>query len=433
MKIKNYTAKLFLFKKGILILPLSLLVGNSIFAQKLIQVSNPVALQRNDELVVLSRGLIQKKLGAIPAGKFITVENAKGREAVQFDDLNNDGKWDEAVFLHSFKPKEKTSFKISITGTQPTTVNTRAHARHRRKDAGDIFGADLQKDSIPAGQSATDFSKQPLPPFLTEGPAWENDKVGFRLYFDVRNGKDIWGKTTPKMVLDTVGVNPKNNYHVQAQWGMDVLKVGSSLGAGSLALFIPQPGKKDTLVRLGGVNMGKVFYERVADGPARSIIRLHYPSWQALKGYKPISVIEEISIWGGQYFYESRVYVKNQPAGSKLVTGIVNLKSKKQNVISSGHDRILFTYDAQSENHDNLGMGIIVQPKYNPAFGQTPNTGTDIQNTYTAKLDIQDTRQSVFRFYAAWEKSAADFTTEAGFRAYLSKQSALFNTPLIIN
>ena len=98
MKIRNYTTKLSLFKKDILLLSLPLLISNSIFAQKVVQVSNPVALQRNDELVVFSRGFIQKKLGAIPAGKFIAVENSKGRKTVQFDDLNDDGKWDEAVF-----------------------------------------------------------------------------------------------------------------------------------------------------------------------------------------------------------------------------------------------------------------------------------------------------------------------------------------------
>jgi hypothetical protein len=32
-----------------------------------------------------------------------------------------------------------------------------------------------------------------------------NDKVGLRLYFNVCNGKDIWGKRTSRMMLDSVG------------------------------------------------------------------------------------------------------------------------------------------------------------------------------------------------------------------------------------
>ena len=38
-----------------------------------------------------------------------------------------------------------------------------------------------------------------------EGSAWENDLVGFRNYMDQRNGMDIFGKTTPDMVLDQCG------------------------------------------------------------------------------------------------------------------------------------------------------------------------------------------------------------------------------------
>jgi hypothetical protein len=41
------------------------------------------------------------------------------------------------------------------------------------------------------------------------------------------------------MVLDEVGADTSKNYHQQADWGMDVLKVGASLGAGSLALYVP--------------------------------------------------------------------------------------------------------------------------------------------------------------------------------------------------
>ena len=37
---------------------------------------------------------------------------------------------------------------------------------------------------------------------------------------------------------------------------------------------------------------------------------------------KPLQVKEEISIWGGQYFYDSKVTFKSAPLDAKLVTGI---------------------------------------------------------------------------------------------------------------
>ena len=33
--------------------------------------------------------------------------------------------------------------------------------------------------------------------YQTDGPSWENDKVGFRHYLDGRNSKDVFGKKTP--------------------------------------------------------------------------------------------------------------------------------------------------------------------------------------------------------------------------------------------
>ena len=78
----------------------------------------------------------------------------------------------------------------------------------------------------------------------------ENDKVGFRLYLDGRNAKDIYGKRTSELVLKDIGLDesgtPVDNYHVLRDWGRDILQVGNSLGAGGLALF-----ENDSLHRLG--------------------------------------------------------------------------------------------------------------------------------------------------------------------------------------
>jgi Domain of unknown function (DUF4861) len=305
----------------------------------------------------------------------------------------------------------------------PATIKAmvQAHVRQKHKNADNTFGDDLSVDSIPAGQPATDFSKDPLPPFLTEGPAWENDKVGFRIYFDVRNGKDIWGKTTTRMVLDEVGADTAKNYHALADWGMDILKVGKSLGAGSLALLVKDANGKDTLVRLGGTNMGPVVYRKIADGPVRAVFSLQYPSWKVLDNASPVALTETISIWGGQYFYESKVNVTGAPADARLVTGIVNLVSHEAKNIDTAGFKVLYTYDAQSENKDNLGMAIQTAQQDFNSFITTPNANTDIQNTYGVALNIKN-GPAVYRFYAGWQPSDPQFTSEAAFRDFLTQE-----------
>ena len=418
----------------ILSIAILLIASCSTDQEKQLTITNPSEIERPDELIVVKRSVLEEKVGKIPLGKYAVLNTKDNKPVVlQYDDLDNDGNWDEAAFLYSLNPKEEISFSIAVTDA-PATVKAvvKAHARQKRKNADNSFGDDLVKDSIPPGQAATDFTKQPLPPFLTEGPAWENDKVGFRLYFDVRNGKDIWGKTTSRMVLDEVGLDTANNYHKQAEWGMDILKVGKSLGAGSLALSVPLNNGRDTLVRLGGMNMGKVIYEKIADGPIRAIIRLHYPEWKVLDNSSPVSLTEEISICGGQYFYESKVMVAGAPVNSELVTGIVNLHSKQSYQLDTADCKILFTYDIQTANNDKLGMGIIMEKEFFNAFGTTANEGTDIQNTYTIAATINKDKAAAFRFYAGWEKSSDQFNSETAFREFLGKQAVFVKYPVII-
>ena len=267
----------------------------------IIVVNNPISIDRQDELVVLKRADIQGKL---PDVKYVEASINGKKMVVQHDDINGDGKWDEVAFLYSFKPNEKAIINLSsVNSNEITGAVQRAHVRLRKKNADDTFGPSIKRETMPVRNPATDFSKQALPPYLTEGPAWENDKVAFRLYLDVRNDKDIFGKRTAKMMMDTVGVNPKIIYHDLSDWGMDILHVVKSLGAGALALSVPQQNGNDTLIRLGGENVVKTVYEQIADGPVRAIFKITY-DWQV--NGKPVQIIEETSIWGGQYFYESK-------------------------------------------------------------------------------------------------------------------------------
>ncbi|MEA5427263.1 DUF4861 domain-containing protein [Arcicella lustrica] len=395
------------------------------YAQKssVVTFKNELSREKKDELIILKRAFLEKKLGKISTSKYVVfTSETKQPILAQYDDMNADGKWDEIVLLQSFSAKQTKVFKISVAD-RPATIKAvvRANVRHRRKNADDTFGDILEKDVVKGTQPATDFSKQPLPPFLTEGPAWENDKVGFRVYFDTRNAKDIWGKTTTQMVLDEVGVNPAINYHNQADWGMDVLKVGKSLGAGALALTFKNASGKDTLVRLGDNNFEEVQYEKVTNGPIRAVFRLKYKNWKIAKNLEPVQIEDEISIWGGQYFYESKVSLKNAPKGAILTTGIVNLHSKNSYELTSNKTLGLYTYDQQSENHDNLGMAILVPKNNLVSFGQTPNQGAGILNTYTVNLKLVNGKTS-FRFYAGWEKSEDFFKTKEGFETFLKQE-----------
>lgn len=314
---------------------------------------------------------------------------------------------------------------------KPHLVNTilftpTAHVRLKKKNGNGTYGANLQKEVMPVNHPANDFTKQPIPYYQTEGPAWENDKVGFRLYLDVRNAKDIFGKTTSAMVMDTVGTyGDKFYHHYDSTWGMDVLKVGGSLGAGALALQVRSLSGRDTIIRLGGSNMGQVVYEVIKHGMNEAVFRLTYKDWKVLD--RVYQLTEEISIKQGDYYYTSTIIINGLKSDERLITGMVNLKSSKMHSLSLPGADVIYTHDKQSENNDYLGMAIMTEKGTTSYYGTMPKEGTVITNTYTVAFNTKNNQLISFRFYGCWEKTDPGFRDLNYFSSFLTKEAAAWN------
>ena len=416
-------------KQRFRLLLLLLAAGVAVSAQKatVVTIVNPLSLTRVDELIVLKRGQLEAQLGKVADG--VQVRAGGLPVAVQHDDINGDGAWDELVFLYSFAPRQTVRFSL-FAGNGSRAASPRAHVRLRKKNNDDNWGPNLKKETMPFQNPATDFSKQPLPLYLTEGPGWENDKLAFRLYFDVRNGKDIFAKRTSRMVLDSVGTKVRPSYHDLNDWGMDVLHAGKSLGSGALALWIPNENRTDTLMRLGGKNIKNTVYEQLADGPLRALFRISY-EWNVAG--KPVRLAEEISIWGGQYFYESKVTVHGAPKGAKLVTGIASFYNNVFQSFAAGKAQILMSHGKQSENKDNLGMAVVVPQQAFAFAGSAPNEGSDILNTYLMAQNLVAGQPAVYRFYAGWELTDSRFQSLSYFKSFLQNEARAWRAPVTIN
>ncbi|MBC7651154.1 MAG: DUF4861 domain-containing protein [Deinococcales bacterium] len=388
-------------------------------------IKNPSSTERIDELIILKKTFLEKKIGKKLEAKFITIKKGNNLLTVQFDDIDKDGQWDEAAILYSFKPKETIRFQINITNqTSIIDIPVRAYVRHRKKDSNNKFGINLIIDTMPINNIPTDFSTQRLPPYLTEGPAWENDKVGFRKYFDVRNANDIWGKTTKNMVLDFVGTNPDSSYHNLHWWGMDILKVGKSLGAGGLALSIKKNNGKDTLIRLGA--NAKVIYKQLANGPLRIVFTITYTDMKLTEVKEPITVVEQISIWGGQYFYENKVTIQTAAKDVKIVTGIPVFYKVTQDSFTVADAKVFYTYGNQSENKDELGLAIVTSNNCFPRSEKYEAYVTDITNSYLVVSDNDKKNEFIYRSYACWGRSQKVFTKQYSFIKFLKQQALNF-------
>lgn len=418
-------------KKLIIFFGLFLIIKAAL-AQKniIITLQNPADLARQEEPIVLSRKTLEKYAGNILMNMVPLFKKASGEIlASQADDLDGDGTWDEVIFITSFQKKEKYKIIIKfIKSDDLPAFKKRTNARLAKLE-GEKF-LPITKETMPEGHKQTDFSTTKMPLYQTEGPTWENDKVGFRLYFDPRNGKDIFGKTTSDLVLDRVGL-PGDNYHAKNEWGMDILKVGTSLGAGALAIEVKTTAGKTTLARLGE-NVEQIAYELIADGPVRSILQLHYKNWQPTPTEK-YDITETISIIAGQFYYESKVIISNFLGERQLVTGIVNLQSQKAIQNADGNYFYLATHDTQSENKDKLGMGIVGSRANFAGFGETPEEGKEkVLQTYFVKLKAKANQSVSFKFYAGWEATDARFAEAVYFENFLKEEVKRFSKPIKI-
>lgn len=322
----------------------------------------------------------------------------------QFDDLDGDGSWDELVLECTLKAGEAVSFTYEwIPANEYPSFKQKANVY-----LGYSAGRDGNFVSVSENERPEDHEAMSTPYlYQYEGPGWESELVAFRSYFDSRNGKDIFGKTSPRLYVDSIGIN--ENYHELQEWGMDVLKVGASLGAGALGML-----KNDSIYRLG--DTPEASFQIIADGPLRAIFRLTYGGWDV--NGTAYELEETITIWGSKRWYESAVRLKGGSGKDTLVTGIVNLKGIEPAGLVSPGWKILSAHGKQGENQDYLGMGLLVPEANFAGFTQAPKEGNGVTNTHTAYL-MPSGDAYRFVFYAGWEGESQKFTDQKYFEEQL--------------
>lgn len=380
-------------------------------------IENQLDIERADELVVLTRDEIESRLGETGDSLIVLVYENETPIPSQLDDLDNDGKWDELAFVYSFAPAQEVELTIA---TAPLSEQPQFPQRTNVR-FGKVVAMGERYEEIDSAVrikgSLTDTTQKY---FQFEGPGWENDKVGFRNYFDERNGMDIWGKTTPDMVLDKVGIN--DNYHELDSWGMDILKVANSLGAGALAIQY-----NDSLYRVTAPEGGS--YELIAEGPVRSIFNLNFEKVE-LNG-AAVEIQHQISIIAGEYGYRNSISVNNASDGLLLVSGIVNLQTDTAYNVDTDKTNILYTHARQSYNNEMLGMGIVVdKDRFRESFA-TPEEGEGITQTYA--VSFADEKDVDYIFYAGWELSDSSFVHREAFEEYLVNRANRFTNPVVIS
>lgn len=385
-----------------------------------LSVTNPLNKDRSEETITLSKAQLTQLPQNFNFNAFKIFIGTKEIASQAVDvDVDVDGITDQLIFNSQLNAFENKIFTVEYNsiGSHNNEYNKRTHAELSINKGGSLINGKYQ------GGKFVPVKHQQLPnshvigdlQFKYEGPGWESDKIAYRLYFDHRNVIDIFGKKISDIVLPKVG-QPGSNYHKNAEWGMDILKVGDSLGIGGIGMMSNGKVHRVETAEKMEVNI-------VEDGPLRSKLQIIHNNW--VLNDKKYDLKSELTINAGSKLTHNSLTITG--AATNLVTGIV--KHKSSNILTSNKSSqdwaYIATFGRQSDIKDELGMAIFYKQSAKIRVTEDKNNHLVIMKPKSGQLD--------YYFLGSWAQDSDNIKTQAEFKNYLDNRLAELNNPLNVS
>jgi len=311
----------------------------------------------------------------------------------------------------------------------------------------------FQHDFAAGEKSATftvEISSLPVPPFPSQvyvryiperydDVAWENDKIGHRVYGpglelpsatkdqQTSSGIDVWSKRVPYLIVDHWYHKGHDGLHTDTGEGLDMYEVGVFRGCGGTGVW---DGKELHVSR--NWRQETVY----ANGPVRAVFELGYEPWDAgLVGSSEngimVSETKRLIVDAGHNLDEIDSTFNfrgmRQSDGDELTIAIGLTKHAAKARLSPVRDPIgqwLGLWEDYEDPADgSLGTGVILAPGTRLAgFAETAH---DL--LILVKVRSGETVRYVAG--AGWNKSGA-FSSSADWNAYLNAWSQRLASPI---
>jgi hypothetical protein len=318
----------------------------------------------------------------------------------------NETKTIELIYGNEIKQPEFKSRVYAELSMKPTDVY------YEKRFRGSEFKK-MQKIKVP--EIHTDHDAL----FKYEGPGWESELVGYRFYLDWRNTNDIFGKKRNELILSTVGVHDTvakdDSYHSMQEWGMDIFKVGNTLGIGSIGMWATNK-----------VNMvsktDSIFCEIKYTGPIIAEIVTNYFGW--LVDNKKYDLESKLSISAGSRLTKVDLKIKD---ADNIVTGLA--KHPNTEIIKSmnkGDWQYLALYGKQTLVDENDKLGIVIFYRESDKVEVFED-----ELNYIVKLKPKNDKVTYY-FAAAWEQEKNGIKTLEDFKKYLNETLTMLENPVTI-
>ena len=406
------------------IILLGILLTGSLYAQTLekdfpesfkVKITNTIKVPRENVLVVLSPDAIGEQTRKFNSKAFVVTSGGK-----EIPSQYNEHDQDNAGVVFVLDKLNASATREVTVRFHPTAAIPRSYTKKTQAELSHKVGGEWKnREYIGGNFKNVDFLQ--VPPehkdhswFIRyEGPGWESDKVGYRFYLDQRNATDVFGKTTPDMSLQLAGQDGFDSYHNMQPWGMDVMKVGKSLGIGSIGSVV-----NGTAIRVEKTDA--VNCRITENGNIYSSILTNYMGWQI--GDKKHDLRSRLSIHAGTRLTQAILDITNTP--DNIATGIVKDNAAKL-YTSKGDAKqwaYLATYGKQSLNNDNLGLAVLFKPAAVMEFTQD-----EFSNIVKLK---PEQGKVVYYFLAAWSGEPGGIKDEKQFLEYVNKVAVELANPV---
>lgn len=242
-----------------------------------------------------------------------------------------------------------------------------------------------------------------------EGPGWESNRIGYRLYLDWRNAIDIFGKKTSEMILPKVGQDNFDSYHEMSDWGADILKAGKAIGIGSIDRYL---------------NNEKLHFREVdstiatvVNKTTQSGVKIEYYGWSTASD--KINFTSELTIKPDQLYTQHTIKASKEIKG--ICTGIAKQKNTELFKKDSKNKKWAYiaTYGEQSLVPDKLGMAIFYQTA---TIESSPETDLDYLLVFKPT-----TKATTFYLLGAWEQEINGIKSKEEFVKYLDDKLEVLN------
>lgn len=379
-----------------------------------VKVENSSTLNRQDEAINLSIKALKEKDADFNAKAFVVLCDDK-ELASQAIDLDGDQVADQIVIVTNMSAN--TSKTLDVRYQEEGEV-LRSYPKRTQAELSVRVGGKWV-DRKYEGGTFKNVSYLRVPPEHTdhslyiryEGPGWESDKVGYRFYLDWRNAIDIFGKKTPAMVLQNVGQDGFESYHEMSDWGQDILKVGETLGMGSIGMWVDDHAQRVEVT-------DSITCEIVSNGPVQSRIQTVYYGWSI--GFAKYNLTSDLSICAGSRLTRHDLLIEGNPPN--MCTGLVKTDTVEVMKIMGQNWQALASWGKQSLANDNLGMAVLFRNQ--DLIEITEDSDDDVVVLSPTKGEL------TYYFLAAWDKEPNGITTKEGFIEYLKNTLQLLDTPV---